>query len=91
MQASRVVAASRLGEVLNTILDAEFADHPGIDQARARVARIGVQLCDALDAPITSMRRLWLDNTSLSIIEEYRILGERFRRVLLFNDISHLT
>jgi hypothetical protein len=56
VQASRAVAAGRLGEVLNNILDAEFADDPEIERARAQVARIGEriprpgpELQDALD------------------------------------------
>lgn len=47
-------------------------------------------LCDALDAPITSMRRLWLANTSLSIIEEHDGLAGKIMRVTLLNDTSHL-
>ena len=47
-------------------------------------------LCEALDAPISSMRRLWLDNASLSIIDEVGLPGHRIRRVTLINDTSHL-
>jgi broad specificity phosphatase PhoE len=47
-------------------------------------------LCDALDAPITSMRRLWLANASLSIIEEHDGVAGRIKRVTLLNDVSHL-
>ena len=48
-------------------------------------------LCAALDAPIGSMRRLWLDNTSLSIIEEAGPPDNRSRRVTLVNDTGHLS
>ncbi len=47
-------------------------------------------LCDALDAPITSQRRLFFENASLSVIEEKDLSDGMFRRVLLFNDTSHL-
>lgn len=47
-------------------------------------------LCAALDAPINSMRRLWLDNCSLSIIEEFGQRTEKQRRLSLLNDTSHL-
>jgi broad specificity phosphatase PhoE len=47
-------------------------------------------LCEALDAPITSMRRLALENASLSIIEERGSGENRVGRVLLVNDTSHL-
>jgi broad specificity phosphatase PhoE len=46
-------------------------------------------LCAALDAPIDSMRRLWLDNASLSIIEESEGVDRR-ARITLLNDTSHL-
>jgi broad specificity phosphatase PhoE len=47
-------------------------------------------LCAALDAPADSMRRLWLDNASLSIIEEMNDDRGRYGRVTLINDTSHL-
>jgi broad specificity phosphatase PhoE len=47
-------------------------------------------LCEAMDAPVTSMRRLWLDNASLSIIEESDSPTLARRRITLLNDISHL-
>jgi broad specificity phosphatase PhoE len=47
-------------------------------------------LCSALDAPVESMRRLWLDNASLSIIEELHDARGRYARVTLINDTSHL-
>ena len=50
-----------------------------------------VLLCDALDAPITSMRRLWLANVSVSIIEEERGGdGVYTKRLTLLNDTGHL-
>lgn len=49
-----------------------------------------VLLCDALEAPISSMQRLWLDNTSVSILEEWGDNPNRRRRVLTVNDTSHL-
>ena len=49
-----------------------------------------VLLCEALDAPISSMRRFWLENASLSIIEEIQRTDYSLRRVALLNDISHL-
>ncbi len=47
-------------------------------------------ICDALDAPISSMRRIWLANASLSIIEDHEGVIGRVRRLTLLNDISHL-
>lgn len=47
-------------------------------------------LCHALDAPITSIRRMRLDNCSLSIIEEQHEPFGLLRRLILLNDISHL-
>ena len=47
-------------------------------------------ICDALEAPISSMRRIWLANASLSIIEEHEGVVGRIRRVTLLNDVSHL-
>lgn len=47
-------------------------------------------ICDALDAPISSMRRIWLANASLSIIEEHEGVVGRIRRLTLLNDTSHL-
>jgi len=48
-------------------------------------------LCAAIDAPISSMRRMWLDNASLSIIEELRCSQDGMKRVILINDTGHLT
>jgi len=45
-----------------------------------------VLLCEALNAPLPSMRRLWLDNASLSLIE----YAEDRPRVRLMNDTGHL-
>jgi hypothetical protein len=44
VQASSSIAASRLGTVLNEILEAEFEDDPGLEQARAQVAHIGERI-----------------------------------------------
>ena len=61
-----------------------------------RVAIVGhggslrVLICDALEAPITSMRHLFFENASLSIIEEKDFPTRLFRRLLLFNDTQHL-
>ena len=48
-------------------------------------------LCAALDAPVASMRRLWLDNASLSIVEDVGPPDARVSRVTLINDTGHLT
>ena len=47
-------------------------------------------LCAALDAPVASMLRFSLANTSLSVIEESRQPESRIWRVRCVNDISHL-
>lgn len=43
-------------------------------------------LCRAMGAPIASMRRIWLDNASLSLIEH----GPERSWVRLLNDTSHI-
>lgn len=48
-------------------------------------------LCEALEAPAAAMRRLHLDNASLSIIEELLPPQQGVKRVMLINDTSHLT
>lgn len=61
-----------------------------------RIAVVGhggslrVLVCDALSAPITSMRHLFFENASLSVIEEKEGATGLFRRLLLFNDTLHL-
>ena len=77
----------RMNQALNNIR----RDHPS-----ANVVIVGhggslrALLCAALSAPISSMRHLWLENASLSIIEESGSGDQRHRRVTLVNDISHL-
>lgn len=46
-----------------------------------------VILCDAIGASITSLRRIWLDNASLSLVE-YK---DSKSWVRLLNDTSHIT
>ena len=48
-----------------------------------------VLICAAIDASITSLRRFWLDNASLSIVE-YGPPDLEHRRLILLNDTSHL-
>lgn len=78
-------------ERMNSVMETIRRDHSG-----GNVAIVGhggslrALLCAALDAPISSMRHLWLDNASLSIIEETGPLEPRYRRVTLVNDTSHL-
>ena len=61
-----------------------------------RIAVVGhggslrVLICDALGAPMISMRHLFFENASLSIIEEKEGAAGMFRRLLLFNDTQHL-
>lgn len=50
-----------------------------------------VLLCEALNAPITSLRHFALSNASLSIIEDIGEGERRRRRVMLINDTSHLS
>ncbi len=67
------------------------------DHASGQVAIVGhggslrALLCAALDAPVASMRRLWLDNASLSIVEDVGPPDGRVSRVILVNDTGHLT
>lgn len=48
-------------------------------------------ICLGLDASAVSLRHLWLDNASLSIVEETRTEDGHHSRILLLNDTSHLT
>jgi broad specificity phosphatase PhoE len=67
------------------------ADHPtGTVAIVGHGGSLRALLCAALDAPIDSMRRLWLDNTSLSVIEELGHGEEAAHRITLINDTSHL-
>jgi broad specificity phosphatase PhoE len=67
------------------------AAHPAEDIAIVgHGGSLRVILCEALDAPLASMKRLWLDNASLSVIEEIRSPERCLRRVTLINDTSHL-
>lgn len=47
-------------------------------------------LCQALDTPLASLRRLRLDNASLSVIEEQHGVHGSLRWLTLLNDTSHL-
>jgi len=47
-------------------------------------------ICGALDAPLPSMRRFFLENASLSIVDEVGTVGNRYQRLVLLNDTSHL-
>jgi len=68
------------------------AEHP-----RGQVAIVGhggtlrVLICDVLGAPIANMGRMWLDNVSLSILDDYGAEGRNSGRVMLVNDTGHLT
>jgi broad specificity phosphatase PhoE len=61
-----------------------------------RIAIVGhggslrVLVCDALEAPITSMRHLVFENASLSVFEERLEATRKFSRLMLFNDTQHL-
>ena len=61
-----------------------------------RIAVVGhggslrVLICDAIAAPITSMRHFFFENASLSILEEKNTANGMFQRLLLFNDTQHL-
>lgn len=62
-----------------------------------RVAIVGhggsmrVLLCEALDAPLAFMRRIWLGNASLSIVDYIGGAAGDRRYVTLLNDTSHLS
>ena len=78
---------ARMNEAMQRIRTA----HP--DDSVAIVGHGGslrVLLCAALGTDIDSMRRLWLDNASLSILEESPGPAPAYQRVLLVNDTSHI-
>ncbi len=50
-----------------------------------------VPVCAALEAPVASMQRFWMDNAALSIVEERDQYGLRYTSLTLLNDTSHLT
>ncbi len=47
-------------------------------------------ICAALQSPVASMHRIWLDNASLTTIEEVDRNGLLSTRLTLMNDVSHL-
>ena len=47
-------------------------------------------LCLSLNAPIDSMKHIFLSNASMSVIEEAGPPDRRLQRVVLMNDTSHL-
>ncbi len=47
-------------------------------------------VCAALDAPLPTMRAIWLDNASISILHEVDKPLGRTKGVVLLNDVSHL-
>ncbi len=79
-------------ERMHTAIDGVRADWPqgGTVCVVGHGGSLRALICSALDAPITSMRRLFLDNTSLSILEEVPGPAGMLRRVALVNDTSHL-
>ncbi len=91
----RPPGAETLQEVWNRMIAAAAIVRSESGDAE-RVAIVGhggslrVLICDALEAPITSMRHLFFENASLSIIEEKNFPTSLFRRLLLFNDTLHL-
>ena len=50
-----------------------------------------VLLCAALDAPVTSVKRIWLDNASLSVISTRMAEYGPVTRLMLLNDTAHLS
>ncbi len=87
------------GESLDAVWDRmlkEFTqirqDHP--DSSIAIVGHGGSLrsiICHTLDAEVTSMRRIWLDNASLSVLEYSESETTSHSRILLLNDTSHLS
>jgi broad specificity phosphatase PhoE len=67
------------------------AEHPaGAVAIVGHGGSLRVLLCEALEAPIASLRHLQLDNASLSIIEYHGSPPNAVRRITLVNDTSHL-
>jgi hypothetical protein len=99
VQASRSIAGSRLGAVLNEILDAEFADDPGLAQARGQVAHIGeriprpsLDLQDALDdlaGTADPAERAKARTRALQAITGYRRALERESLLADFQDTEY--
>ena len=85
---------NRMIEAYRTICDAHFEE----DSAVAIVGHGGslrALLCQAMGAPVTSMKHLWLSNASISIIECTQPLrptsnGLPFQKITLLNDTGHL-
>ncbi len=73
-----------------TVFSQIIQEHP-----ESRIAIIGhggslrSLICHTMDAPVTSMRRIWLDNASLSVLD-YAGPSASHNRILLLNDTSHL-
>ena len=65
-------------------------NHPGPVVLVGHGGSLRALICAALAAPLASMQRLWLDNASLTLLEETLSAEVERRRVLLVNDTSHL-
>jgi phosphoserine phosphatase len=93
--------AETMDSVWNRMLEAYHAicqAHSTDDAAVAIVGHGGslrALLCQAMGAPITSMKHLWLSNASISIIEctppiRPSANGMPFQKITLLNDTGHL-
>ena len=76
---------------MNRAWDEIRARHAGPTAIVGHGGSLRALLCAALDAPLPSMQRFWLDNASLSVLEESLGAETSRRRILLVNDTSHLT
>ena len=87
------------GESLDAVWDRMLRIFSRIrgDHPESRIAIVGhggslrSVICHTLDATVTSMRRIWLDNASLSILEYSESTSASQSRILLLNDTSHLS
>lgn len=76
---------------MNRALDEIRAKHyPGPVVIVGHGGSLRALICAALAAPLASMQRFWLDNASLSLLEETPGAEMERRRVLLVNDTGHL-
>lgn len=78
-------------ERMHFALDAIRESHPtGTVVIVGHGGSLRALICSALDAPIKSMRRFYLNNCSLTIVDESGPLSDRTPSLLLLNDTSHL-
>ena len=78
-------------ERLSGIFERLLSENRGVDIVIVgHGGSLRATLCSLLGAPMGSMRRFWLDNASVTTVEERIRPAGTFRRILAVNDTCHL-